>query len=96
MKYLTADDQQLAFADAFGVIPSTQTGAATYATKFPENASFVKSNDYAVSPVNFAGSATVISDFNSQLAGLIGGDAKTILATFQTNLQAALDTANSK
>ena len=96
VKYLTADDQQLAFADAFGVIPSTQTGAAAYATKFPENASFVKSNDYAVSPVNFAGSATVISDFNSQLAGLIGGDAKTILATFQTNLQAALDTANSK
>jgi len=96
VKYLTADDQQLAFADAFGVIPSTTTGAATYATKFPENASFVKGNDYAVSPVNFAGSATVIGDFNSQLATLIGGDAKSILATFQTNLQPALDAANSK
>ena len=53
-------------------------------------------NDYAVSPVHFAGSATVITDFNAKLEGLIGGDAKSILASFQTNLQAALDTANSK
>ncbi len=96
VKYLTGDDQQLAFADAFGVIPSTQTGAAAYAKKYPENASFVAGNDYAVSPVHFAGSATVITDFNAKLEGLIGGDAKSILASFQTNLQAALDTANSK
>lgn len=94
VEYLTSDDQQLAFADAFGVIPSTTSGAASYAEKFPENASFVAGNDYAVSPVNFAGSATVISDFNAQLEGLVGGDAKTILGTLQTNLQAALDEAN--
>ncbi|CAN5151713.1 hypothetical protein BH11ACT4_BH11ACT4_06420 [soil metagenome] len=93
VKYLTADEQQLAFADAFGVIPSTETGAAEYAKKYPENASFVAGNDYAVSPVNFAGSATVISDFNAQLEGLVGGDAKTILGSLQKNLQAALDDA---
>jgi multiple sugar transport system substrate-binding protein len=91
VEYLTADEQQLAFADAFGVIPSTESGAATYAENYPENASFVAGNDYAVSPVNFAGSATVISDFNAQLESLVGGDAKGILATLQTNLQAALD-----
>jgi multiple sugar transport system substrate-binding protein len=96
VKFLTSDEQQLKFADAFGVIPSTESAAAEYATKYPENASFVKGNDYAVSPVNFAGSATVISDFNAQLAGLIGGDAKAILASLQTTLQAALDEANSK
>lgn len=96
VKFLTSDKQQLKFADAFGVIPSTESAAAEYATKYPENASFVKSNDYAVSPVNFAGSATVISDFNAQLAKLIGGDAKAILASLQTTLQAALDEANAK
>jgi multiple sugar transport system substrate-binding protein len=94
VEYLTSDDQQLAFADAFGVIPSTESGAATYAEKYPENASFVAGNDYAVSPVNFAGSATVIGDFNAQLEGLWTGDAATILATLQENLQAALDEAN--
>jgi multiple sugar transport system substrate-binding protein len=91
VEYLTADDQQLAFADAFGVIPSTESAAATYSESYPENASFVAGSDYAVSPVNFAGSATVIGDFNAQLEGLVGGDAAAILATLQTNLQAALD-----
>ena len=89
--YLTSDDQQMAFADAFGVIPSTESAAATYAQKYPENASFVAGSDYAVSPVNFAGSADVVADFNAQLAGLAGGDAKAMLESFQKNLQDALD-----
>jgi len=96
VEYLTSDDQQLAFADAFGVIPSTESGAATYSETYPENASFVAGNEYAVSPVNFAGSATVVTDFNAQLESLVGGDAKTILGTLQENLQAALDEANGK
>lgn len=91
VEYLTSDDQQLAFADAFGVIPSTESGAASYSEKYPENAAFVAGADYAVSPVNFAGSADVVSDFNADLAGLVGGDAKSMLASFQENLQAALD-----
>ncbi|MCU1417233.1 MAG: transporter substrate-binding protein [Schumannella sp.] len=95
VEYLTSDDQQLAFSDAFGVIPSTQSAAATYSEKYPENASFVAGADYAVSPVNFAGSADVVSDFNAQLASLAGGDAKSMLASFQENLQAALDEANA-
>jgi multiple sugar transport system substrate-binding protein len=94
VEYLTADEQQLAFGDAFGVLPSTESAAATYAQQHPENASFVAGNDYAVSPVNFAGSAAVISDFNAQLAGLVGGDPKAILASLQEELQAALDEAN--
>ncbi len=94
VEYLTSDDQQLKFSDAFGVIPSTEAAAATYAETYPENASFVAGADYAVSPVNFAGSSEAIADFNAQLEGLVGGDAATILGSFQTNLQAALDEAN--
>lgn len=93
VEFLTSDEQQLAFADAFGVIPSTESAAATYSENYPENASFVAGSDYAVSPVNFAGAATVIADFNAQLESLVGGDAESILATLQTNLQAALDEA---
>lgn len=96
VEFLTSDDEQMAAAAAFGVIPSTESAAALYADKYPENASFVASADYAVSPVNFAGSASVVSDFNSKLEGLIGGNAKDILAALQTSLQAALDEANSK
>ncbi|CAN5252198.1 hypothetical protein BH11ACT3_BH11ACT3_11800 [soil metagenome] len=94
VEYLTSDDQQLAFSDAFGVIPSTESAAATYATTYPENAAFVAGADYAVSPVNFAGSSESVADFNSGLEGLIGGDAKSILESFQKNLQSALDEAN--
>ncbi|CAN5296321.1 hypothetical protein BH09ACT5_BH09ACT5_21110 [soil metagenome] len=94
VEYLTADEQQLAFGDAFGVLPSTESAAATYAEQHPENAAFVAGNDYAVIPVNFAGSATVIIDCNAQLANLAGGDAKAILASLQESLQAALDEAN--
>ncbi len=96
VEYLTSDEQQLAFADAFGVIPSTESGAASYAEKYPDYASFVASNDYAVSPVNFAGSAAVVGDFNAQLEGLASGgvDLEGVLASFQNSLQAALDEAN--
>ncbi len=95
VEFLTSDEQQMAFADAFGVIPSTESAAATYADSYPENASFVAGADYAVSPVNFDGAATVFGDFNAQLESLIGGDAKSMLASLQTNLQAALDEANA-
>jgi multiple sugar transport system substrate-binding protein len=96
VKSLTADAQQLKFSAAFGVIPSTKSAAKTYQTTYPDNASFVKGNDYAVSPVAFAGAATVITDFNSQLEGIATGDPKAILSTLQKNLQAALDAANGK
>ena len=96
VEFLTSDEQQLEFADAFGVIPSTEAAAATYAENYPENASFVAGADYAVSPVNFAGSADVIADFNAQLETLAGGDASAILASLQEELQAALDDANGE
>lgn len=89
VEYLTSDKQQLAFADAFGVIPSTESGAAAYAEKFPTNASFVAGNDYAVSPVAFAGASAVLGDFNSSLEGLSTADAKSLLGTLQKNLEAA-------
>jgi multiple sugar transport system substrate-binding protein len=95
VEFLTSDKQEMAFADAFGVIPSTKSAANTYAQKYPENASFVASNDYAVSPINFPGSAAVVTDFNSKLEGLAtGADPKGMLSALQSSLQAALAQAN--
>jgi multiple sugar transport system substrate-binding protein len=92
--FLTSDEQQLKFSEAFGVIPSTESAAAVYAEQYPENAAFVAGNDYAVSPVSFAGAAEAIADFNASLSGIATADPSALLATFQENLQAALDEAN--
>lgn len=94
VEYLTADEQQLAFAEAFGVIPSTESGSAAYAEQFPENAAFVAGVDYAQSPVAFEGAATAVADFNSSLESQGLADPAGVLGPFQENLQAAADEAN--
>lgn len=94
IEFLTSDEQQLAFSEAFGVIPSTTSGAAAYAEQFPENAAFVAGVDYAVSPVAFQGAAAVIADFNTQLEQLGSADPSSLLADLQANLQTALQSAD--
>jgi multiple sugar transport system substrate-binding protein len=94
VEYLTADEQQLAFAEAFGVIPSTESGSAAYAEQFPENAAFVAGVEYAQSPVAFAGAATAVADFNSSLETQGLADPAAVLGPFQENLEAAAAEAN--
>ncbi len=88
---LTTPDQQLAFAQAFGVMPSVETAAEQYATNSPDFEPFVAGADYAENPPSQQGAADVISDFNAQLEGLESGDPEAILSSVQGNLQAALD-----
>jgi multiple sugar transport system substrate-binding protein len=87
--FLTSDEQQLQFSEAFGVIPSTESAAATYAETYPENEAFVAGADYAVTPVNFAGAADVVSEFNNAITTLQTGDPQAILDQVQTQLEAA-------
>ena len=94
VEFLTSDEQQLAFSDAFGVIPSTESAAAVYADNYPENAAFVAGADYAVTPVSFDGAAAVLGEFNSQVASFAGADFGAILAQFQSQLEAAYAEAN--
>lgn len=94
IEFLTSDEQQLAFAEAFGVIPSTESGSAAYATQFPENAAFVAGVASAVSPVAFSGAAAALADFNTQLEQIGSADPSALLNSLQVNLQAALDEAN--
>ena len=94
IEFLTSDEQQLAFAEAFGVIPSTESGSAAYAEQFPENAAFVAGVASATSPVAFAGAAAALAEFNTQLEQIGSADPSALLTPLQENLQAALDEAN--
>lgn len=88
---LTSEDQQLAFAKAFGVIPSLQSAAEKYAADQPQLAPFVAGAEYAQNPPAQQGASDVIADFNAQLETLKTGDPKSILSTVQDELQAVLD-----
>lgn len=91
VEFLTAADQQLAFSEAFGVMPSVQSAADGWKELYPEMTAFIDSADFAQNVVTAQGSSDVIADFNAQLDGLETGDPQQILDSVQENLQAVLD-----
>jgi multiple sugar transport system substrate-binding protein len=92
VKALITPEQQMKFADAFGVMPSTTEGLKQFGTKFPDSAAFVAGADYGQGPVNLAGLDDVITKFNTDLATMTGttGDPAKWLADLQKNGEAAL------
>jgi multiple sugar transport system substrate-binding protein len=90
VEYLTTKDQQMAFAKAFGVIPSIQSAKDAYVKEFPDFAPFVAGVDYAKGVVSAPGITDVLNDYNSQLQNLANTDPKTILDSVQDNLTSAL------
>jgi multiple sugar transport system substrate-binding protein len=91
VEFLTATDQQAAFADAFGVMPSVQSAAEDFRTAYPEMTAFLDSAEFAVGMPTAQGANDVIGDFNGQIEGLADADIAAMLASVQTNLQALLD-----
>jgi len=91
---LTSTDQQMAFADAFGVMPSVESAAADWKAKYPEKAAFLDSADFAVGVVSNQGASDVIADFNAKLEALATTEPQAILDSVQTNLQAVLDSSS--
>lgn len=87
---LTSKSDQLAFAKAFGVMPSIKSAASEWKSEFPDLVPFLDAAGYAQGVPHAKGSADVVTDFNSQVAKLSTGDPKTILATTQKNLEALL------
>ncbi|MDT0214896.1 extracellular solute-binding protein [Rothia sp. ARF10] len=90
VKTLTSTTQQMAFAKAFGVMPSTKEGAEQYTQQFPDDAAFAAGGEYGQGPVNAPGFDPVMSAFNTDLEQLKSKDPKTILATLQKNGESAL------
>ena len=91
---LTSTEQQMAFAEAFGVMPSVQSAAADWKAKYPEKAAFLDSADFAVGVVSAQGASDVIGDFNAKLEALSSTEPQAILDAVQTNLQAVLDSSS--
>jgi multiple sugar transport system substrate-binding protein len=87
---MTAPDQQLAFAKAFGVMPSRQSVKDKYTTQFPTDKAFVDGAANAQGPVNAPKMDSVLADFDTGLQQLASTDPQTILARLQKNTQAAL------
>ncbi|WP_155370217.1 sugar ABC transporter substrate-binding protein [Catellatospora vulcania] len=87
---MTAVDQQLAFASAYGVMPSVTTARDRYLQAYPADRAFLDGAAYAQGPVNAPGMETVMSDFDTQLSGLAVRDPQAILRRLQKNMTAAL------
>jgi len=91
VQHLTATEQQVAFAEAFGVMPSVQSAAEDFRTAFPEMTAFIDSAEFAVGMPTAQGAVDVIGDFNGQIEGLADADVAAVLESVQTNMQSALD-----
>ncbi|MBQ0893652.1 extracellular solute-binding protein [Micromonospora sp. U56] len=87
---MTAGEQQMAFATAFGVMPSRQSVRDQYTSAFPADKPFIDGAAYGQGPVNAPKMDSVLRDLEASLQGLANGDPKTILSNFDKNAKAAL------
>lgn len=91
VKSLFTTRQQLAFASAFGVMPSLMSARSAYAASIPASQkAWLAGAEYAVGPVSAPGLDPVMKDFDTRLQGLPGASPAAILATVQKNGAAAL------
>lgn len=90
VKELTTVERQMAFAEAFGVMPSRQAAADEYKAKFPQDIPFINGGDYGHGPINAPGMEQVVADLNSKLENLSNVNVKSVLEGFDTNADAAL------
>ncbi|MEV1157526.1 extracellular solute-binding protein [Micromonospora chokoriensis] len=87
---MTSGEQQMAFAKAFGVMPSRQSAGEQYTSAFPADKPFIDGAAYAQGPVNAPKMDSVLKDLDTGLQGLANGDPKTVLQNFDKNAKAAL------
>lgn len=90
VEFLTAPEQEMGFAKAFGVMPSDQSIADQWKQVYPDQTAFLAGASYSKSLPNVAGISTVVSDFDQQLGGLAKTDPKSILDKVQQDLQGIL------
>lgn len=90
VRALTTVDQQLVFAEAFGVMPSRESAREGYIQQFPDDEPFVAGAEYGQGPVNAPGMSSVLADFDSGLQQLPAQDPQQLLGQLQANAEAAL------
>lgn len=87
---MTAKDQQLTFAKAFGVMPSRQSAKDQYTAQFPTDKAFIDGAGSAQGPVNAPKMDSVLTDFDTGLQQLATSDPAAILQRLQKNTSDAL------
>jgi multiple sugar transport system substrate-binding protein len=87
---MTAKDQQLTFAKAFGVMPSRQSAKDQYTSQFPADKPFIDGAANGQGPVNAPKMDSVLTDFDAGLQQLATSDPQSILQRLQTNTAAAI------
>ncbi len=90
VEHLTSAEQQLAFADAFGVMPSVEEAAGDWKEANPEMAAFIDSADFAGTLPTQEGAADVIAELNAQLARIKTADPQQLLDGVQQNMEAVV------
>lgn len=93
VKYLTSVEQQLAFGEAFGVMPSRTSALKVHAEKHAQDTAWVEAAAYAQGPITLPGFDKVLTQFNTELQSLRTTDAKSILSSLQRNGEQALGKA---
>lgn len=88
VEYLTTTEQQLAFAKAFGVIPSRKSAKEQWTKDNPAMVPFINGADYAQNLPAEVGALEVIKDMNAQLGQLKTKEPEAILDGAQSNLEA--------
>jgi multiple sugar transport system substrate-binding protein len=88
--HLTSAEQQLAFSEAFGVMPSRESASGDYEAQFPDDQPFIAGGDYGHGPITAPGMEQVVSDLNSKLENIQDADIQAVLDEFDTNADAAL------
>ena len=91
VEHLTAPEQQLAFADAFGVMPSVEEAAEEWKGDNPEMAAYIDSVEFAGTLPTQEGAADVIGEFNAQLAKIKTADPQQLLDGIQQNMEAVVN-----
>ena len=90
IKSLTTAEQQMKFADAFGVMPSRTDAAQEYKTKYPEDAAFVAGGEYGHGPINVPDLTDVVAELNSQLEKMGTADIAGATKSFDENAASAM------
>jgi multiple sugar transport system substrate-binding protein len=90
VEHLTSPEQQMEFAEAFGVMPSIEAVAEDWANTYPELAAFIESAEFAENLPAMEGAADVIAEMNAQLATLKNTDVQQILDSVQQNMEAVV------
>lgn len=87
---LMTPEQQITFAEVFGVMPSLESARAEYEQKFPQFAPFLAGAEGAQGPVTTPGMEPVLLQFDTGLQALPGADPAQILAELQRNTSAVI------